>query len=278
MKSLKQTVRNTATTMVYGLIVLGLTTSPAMAQTRAAVQLQLVEETTGQIKVDIVAENVTDLYGAEIRLAFDPAVLAVQDADPDRADVQIQPGDLLPLAQGFPVANNVNTTEGTVTYAVTLLNPAVPVNGSGTLASLTLEILQPQSTEIRVEKAKLIAANLQEIPAETTSLSIAGPPAHNSDPAASTGLESANQVQPPQQIEFLRWGAIISLMVLAGLGSLVFFSVGLLNVVRTQHRRWLSGQTIDQPSIVPGATVLSPRPRRPDRPAEPRTVRSRPER
>ncbi|HMQ50792.1 MAG TPA: hypothetical protein PKD98_01760, partial [Anaerolineae bacterium] len=84
--------------------------------------------------------------------------------------------------------------------------------------------------------------------------------------------------QPPPQIEFLRWGAIISLMVLAGLGSLVFFSVGLLNVARTQHRRWLSSRTVDQPSIVPGATVLSPRPRRPDRPAEPRTVRSRPER
>ena len=45
----------------------------------------------GQVVVNIYIQDVQNLYGADIRLSFDPAVLEVQDANPAVSGVQIQP-------------------------------------------------------------------------------------------------------------------------------------------------------------------------------------------
>ena len=49
-----------------------------------------------EIPVEVLIEDVTNLYGAEVRLAFDAARLAVIDANPSQPGVQVQPrSDLL---------------------------------------------------------------------------------------------------------------------------------------------------------------------------------------
>ena len=45
----------------------------------------------GQVVVNLYVENVQNLYGADIRISFDPAILEVVDADPSVAGVQVQP-------------------------------------------------------------------------------------------------------------------------------------------------------------------------------------------
>ena len=57
------------------------------------------------------ADNVTDMYGAEFQLKYDPAMLAVQDAEPEKDGLQIAPGTLLPPNKGFIVANKVDEIE-----------------------------------------------------------------------------------------------------------------------------------------------------------------------
>ena len=54
-------------------------------------QLRIGESVT----LDIVVADVQDLYGLDVRLAFDPAQVEVLDADPEKEGVQIQPGDSL---------------------------------------------------------------------------------------------------------------------------------------------------------------------------------------
>ena len=50
--------------------------------------------------VDIRVENVTNLFGVEVHLSFDPALLEVEDANAGQAGVQIAPGPFLnPLLQ-----------------------------------------------------------------------------------------------------------------------------------------------------------------------------------
>ena len=107
--------------------------------------------------VDIMAENVTNMYGAEFRLKYDPAVLRVVDALADKDGVQILPGSLLPADKGFVVANQVNEAEGTAVFALTLLRPAEPVNGGGPLARITFDVLQDQPSAINVEHAQVVA-------------------------------------------------------------------------------------------------------------------------
>jgi len=84
--------------------------------------------------VEVRIENVTNLYGADVRLQFDPLVVAVVDADPGTAGIQIEPGPFPNFT--FIAVNSADNTAGEVRYAGTLLRPAAPANGSGVLARI----------------------------------------------------------------------------------------------------------------------------------------------
>jgi hypothetical protein len=61
----------------------------------ARVYMQRVDTAGDAIAVEVMAAGVVDLYGAEVRLRYDPQALAVQDADPQQEGVQVEPGTLL---------------------------------------------------------------------------------------------------------------------------------------------------------------------------------------
>lgn len=79
--------------------------------------------------VEVQARGAQGLYGADVRLVFDPALLEVVDADPDKPGVQVEGG----LPGGWEAVNRADNEAGTVVYAATLLNPAPPVDGDVTL-------------------------------------------------------------------------------------------------------------------------------------------------
>lgn len=173
MRKLKNHAVKISILLALGLL-LRLGASAAWADTGARVYLQPVPVESGLLAIDVIAENVTDLYGLELHLKYDPAVLEAQDVQPDQAGVQVEPGALLPVSQGFVVANRADQAEGKVTYAITLLNPAPPVNGSGPIARLTFKALQTTASTINIEQAILVSVHLQTIPVQTTPLTIGG--------------------------------------------------------------------------------------------------------
>ncbi len=84
--------------------------------------------------VDVVVENVTGLYGVEIHLTFDPALLEVVDVDPDEAGVQILPGEF--LSPDVVVQNAVDQAAGRIDLSVSQMLPNEPVSGEGVLATI----------------------------------------------------------------------------------------------------------------------------------------------
>lgn len=113
---------------------------------------------------DIVIDNVVDLWGVEFQLQFDPALLQVQDADPDSEGVQIQPGSF--LSPDYVARNQVDVDNetGVVTYALTQLAPEEPASGGGQLASITFQGVIQGSSVLTFTVVKLSANQGQSIP------------------------------------------------------------------------------------------------------------------
>lgn len=206
--------------------------APASAQEGARVYLQPVASTEGSLTVDVVAENVAEMYGAEVRLKYDPAVLSIQDADSQQDGLQIEAGNLLPVNQGFTVMNKADEAMGTITYAITLLKPALPVNGSGVLARATFNVLQDTPSTIDIEKAKLVAVNLQTIPSEAMALTIEQGGQTMEASTASASAASGANVVPVVTVEaaddgkFPWWIAAVGVMVLGLAGLAVLIVMG----------------------------------------------------
>ena len=87
--------------------------------------------------VDIRVASVTSLYGAEIHLTFNPALLEVVDSDSGTAGVQIQPGAF--LSADFTAQNTVDQSAGKIDFAVAQMPPNQPVSGDGVLATIILK-------------------------------------------------------------------------------------------------------------------------------------------
>jgi hypothetical protein len=115
---------------------LSVTNAQSTQQERATV-VRIAPQTktvsVGQVfKVELWVDNVVDLYGADIQLAFTPGAFEVVDADPGSAGVQITVRyDFLNPAS--VLQRSANNSAGTISYVATQLNPAPPVSGSGVL-------------------------------------------------------------------------------------------------------------------------------------------------
>ncbi len=155
--------------ITIGLLVL---TSPAQAQNSAQVYLTPVAAADNTVTVDLMANNVADLYGVEFLLKFDPTRVSVADANPEQAGIQVETGTLLPENQAFVVINQADASAGSIAFAMTLLNPAPAVSGNGSLARITFNLPAGTVSTVDIADIKLVSAGLQIIPAETKSLTL----------------------------------------------------------------------------------------------------------
>lgn len=84
----------------------------------------------------ITINRARDLFAYDLQLSFDPNVIQLLDADPDAPGTQVQPAGLLDAGSGFTIVNKVDNKTGLLSYAMTLLAPADPVSGDGSLVEL----------------------------------------------------------------------------------------------------------------------------------------------
>lgn len=154
------------------------------------------------IPVDILIEDVAGLYGADVRLAFDPNLLAVQDANPNQAGIQIDLGPLLTSSGYYVVFNTANNVSGTIQLVMTQLNPAQPVTGTGVLARITFKPIGPVGTSslhfTYVELASRTGATIPSTVQDGTVTVELPPP----DLSKSAKLASAMVVSPTGQLTY----------------------------------------------------------------------------
>ena len=125
------------TVVLLGCLSLGQAT-PGWAQEGATVRPDPLSPEIGVGNtgvVNILVEDVTDLYGFEFEITFDSTVLEVVDADPDKEGVQIGAGDF--LNPDWFLDNTVDNENGTIAYAICQLSPSESVSGDGVLAIIT---------------------------------------------------------------------------------------------------------------------------------------------
>ena len=113
------------------------------------------DSTTVGIRID----DVTDLYGAEVHLSFDPAILEVTG---------ISEGDLLDDGSGFTAQSEYSNTAGTIDYARTLTAPADPVSDDGVLITITFMGLGLGTSTISFTDALLANRDGIVIPSSTS--------------------------------------------------------------------------------------------------------------
>jgi len=70
------------------------------------------------------------------------------------------------------VVNQADATAGTIAFAMTLLNPAPAVSGSGSLGRITFNVLKQQPATVEIADIKLVSAALQTIPTQITNFTI----------------------------------------------------------------------------------------------------------
>lgn len=120
---------------------------------------------TGDVSIAIV--DVVDLYGAGFVVGFNPNIAEIVDVDPLLGGIQIFPGSF-PGPSGQPgsvLTNSADNVAGMVWYEFTLLEPAVPVSGSGTLATIRFIGKVPGATSVLIQSANLTDQSGGEIDA-----------------------------------------------------------------------------------------------------------------
>ena len=116
------------------------------------------------LEISLVIENVTDLYGLELRVRFDRTVLHLLDAKPDQQYLQVEPGD-------FPypdlVARNEGSNEtGTIWYALTQMAPREAAQGTGTAMTMRFLGRSPGTAVLDIQYAQLADSEGGEIAAD----------------------------------------------------------------------------------------------------------------
>ncbi len=155
------------------------------------------------LPVNIYVQDVIDLYGADVRLSFDPSVAQVVDADPSLPGTQIQPlADF--MSPDFVIRKEANNSAGTIWYAATQLNPSQPVSGSGPLARITFHADTAGSFVMPITSAQLskaggipIPVSIQDCSVTFQSLTPASPTFTPTRTPTATAVPSATSTPTP---------------------------------------------------------------------------------
>jgi hypothetical protein len=115
------------------------------------------------ITIDVVIQDVVNLFGIQTSISFDPGVVQVVDADPIKDGVQIIPGSC--PRPDFIVHNAVSNTLGTVEFAATSLNPTMPCSGNGVIASIQFQAVVDGESDFHFMDWILADPDGTEIPA-----------------------------------------------------------------------------------------------------------------
>jgi hypothetical protein len=131
-------------------------TAPSATSSVAAMSFDM---TKAPIKVgsmftaNIRLDNVAGLAGVELQVAYDPAILEVQDADLGKDGIQAAWGTF--LKPDFVAQNLAEPARGKMSLAAVQLPPNRPVSGSGVLATVAFKARSAGSSPLAFDLVNL---------------------------------------------------------------------------------------------------------------------------
>lgn len=147
--------------------------APARAQEGAKVGVfaDLEIPLNARVEVPVEVRDVSDLYAVDLTIRFDPDILQVEDADPNRAGVQ--PGLATFLDAGMTLFNIVDNETGTVRFVMSQINPSEGKSGSGNLLVLYFVAKQAGTSQVTMEAVELANRLGEAIPVSGVNAEIA---------------------------------------------------------------------------------------------------------
>lgn len=144
--------------LLFALLLLCLLPLPFQAQdegssTFLSLRSAALEMETGTfytVRIDV--ENVESFWATDITVSYDPTHLYIIGTE---RGSPVQAGDLWGEQPIFGLRNMVNEQQGEMRYAASLLNPADPVSGSGTLGTFQVVPLLAGDTQLTFASADL---------------------------------------------------------------------------------------------------------------------------
>jgi hypothetical protein len=153
----------------------------------------------GRVEVPIEIRDVEDLYAIDIQIAFDPAVVQVEDADPNQSGVQPALGTFLDA--GLTLFNEVDNETGLVRFVMTQANPSEAKSGDGVVLVLYLTGIRAGESDLEVTFLELSTRAGEAIEVEPVSgLVIVSADAVASDAASIPVQDLADLVPIPTVI------------------------------------------------------------------------------
>jgi general secretion pathway protein D len=130
-----------------------------VADIRIALVPAQVETTVGAtVTLNLTAENARDLFAAPLMVKFDPKALQLRE---------VTQGSLLSLdGQQVIFTRNIRNDAGEATISISRMPGAGGVTGSGTLVTLTFDVIARGPTSVSVPQVTL--QNTQSQPMPTT--------------------------------------------------------------------------------------------------------------
>src|SRR6185369_13950187 len=111
------------------------------------------------ITVTVNVAGAVAVYGSSFKLSYDPQAFEVVQTD----GKPVTPGAFFANEPGFALRNAVDTTTGTIEYAMTLMQPAKPVDGDGVVGTFTLHALKAAPVTLTDVNASFVAPEFQEV-------------------------------------------------------------------------------------------------------------------
>ena len=153
-------------------------------------------------RVEFVLENAQDVYGLDVRDAFDPAIVEVVDDDPDRDGVQMTPGAL--PQPDFVALATADNAAGTLRYIVTQVNPTPPATGSGVVFAVNFRARAAGQTAVTITQVEmadreglLLAVTAGAGTIEVAGGAATGSPIRPNDTPAAGEMATAMATLPP---------------------------------------------------------------------------------
>jgi len=129
------------------------------------------------VQVPISVRDVQNLYGVDLLLSFDPALVQVEDADPSSSGIQAGLGEF--LDPGLLLFNKADNTAGTYHFVMSQYNPSEPKTGEGVIVVITFRGIGEGVSPLTVMGLKLASREGTEIassPVDSTLTVRAGAP------------------------------------------------------------------------------------------------------
>lgn len=152
--------------ILLGLVLVGsLFSVPAQVSTVVQIDPQTLVMYLGEgAQFSVEINNAENFYGFELQISFDPTKVQIVDGDPSIAGIQLLPGDMYEVNQGFMVVNEADNEAGMAIIAFTLLAPAPPLVGDGTLVTVEIEAIGEGTSEIHFEAVIIASPDGEALP------------------------------------------------------------------------------------------------------------------